>query len=360
MIKTFSPFVVIKLSIIFDLILTSQSYPAQAMVYLLVFVFLFISLMVYFRIAMYFRIIDMPNDRSSHRSFTIRGAGVIFLVSFVLAWGFHFPENTLPTLAALLIGGISFVDDRISLSRRLRVLVQFLAVSILFYKLHVFEHYPLWAILPLFILAVGIINAYNFMDGINGITGLYSLVVLGSLQYVNLYLTPFVYPDLIWFPMLACLVFLYYNLRIKAKCFAGDVGSISMAFWVVFLILKLMISGGSWGYILFLSVYGVDSVLTIMHRLLRRENIFEPHRIHFFQLLANEAGWSHLTVSTLYAVLQIIISILVIYLIPVMSPYLLSLTILLPLVVLYLVIKPPLMRLIKCTPPTDESTSLLL
>lgn len=326
------------------------------LVYLFVFVFLFISLMVYFRIAMHFRIIDKPNDRSSHRSFTIRGAGIIFLIAIVLAWGLHFPEDTLPTLAVLLIGGISFVDDRISLSRRLRILVQFLAVSILFYKLHVFDQCPLWTIIPLFVLAVGIINAYNFMDGINGITGLYSLVVLGSLQYVNLYLSHFIHPDLIWFPMLACLVFLYYNFRIKAKCFAGDVGSISMAFWVVFLMLKLVMSGGSWGYVLFLSVYGIDSVLTISHRLLRKENIFEPHRIHFFQLLANELGWSHLTVSSIYALVQVTISILVISLLPMMPAYLLALAILLPLVVLYLVLKPRLMRLVECSSSTGTAS----
>lgn len=325
------------------------------MVYLLVFVFLFISLMVYFRIAVHYRIIDKPNDRSSHRSFTIRGAGIIFLLAFLLAWGMHYQSNTLPTMAALLIGGVSFVDDRISLSRRLRILVQVLAVGILFYKLGVFDACPVWSILPMFVLAVGIINAYNFMDGINGITGLYSLIVLGSLQYVNIYLTPFIHPDMIWLPILACLVFLYFNFRIKAKCFAGDVGSISMAFWVVFLILKLVMSGGSWGYVLFLAVYGIDSVLTISHRLLRKENIFEPHRIHFFQLLANEVGWTHLTVSSIYAGLQLIISALVIWLLPVMPVYWLALIILLPLVAFYLIVKPRLMRLVQCSSSTNDS-----
>jgi len=325
------------------------------MVYLLVFVFLFISLMVYFRIALHYRIIDKPNDRSSHRSFTIRGAGIIFLLAFLLAWGMHYQGNTLPTMAAVLIGGVSFVDDRISLSRRLRILVQVLAVGILFYKLGVFDICPAWSILPMFILAVGIINAYNFMDGINGITGLYSLIVLGSLQYVNIYLTHFVHPDMIWLPILACIVFLYFNFRIKAKCFAGDVGSISMAFWVVFLILKLVMSGGSWGYVLFLAVYGIDSVLTISHRLLRKENIFEPHRIHFFQLLANEVGWTHLTVSSIYAGLQLIISALVILLLPVMHAYWLALIILLPLVAFYLIVKPRLMRLVQCSSSTNGS-----
>lgn len=318
------------------------------MIYPLVFVFLFISLMVYFRIAVHYRIIDKPNDRSSHRSFTIRGAGIVFLISMLLAGGLYSPNYNLPTVSTFLIGGISFVDDRISLSRRLRILVQLLSVGFLFYYLDIFDLLPVWGMLALLILIVGTINAYNFMDGINGITGLYSLVVLGGLQYVNLYIFQFVDVDMIWFPMLSCLVFLYFNFRKKAKCFAGDVGSISMAFWVVFLILELIMKGGSWVYFLFLTVYGVDSALTIAHRLLRRENIFEPHRIHFFQLLANEVGWSHKLVSSLYAVIQALMIVMIIWLKEYIHLHtiLIAIIIVVPPGLLYLLVKPRLMKLV--------------
>src|SRR5205823_1126030 len=133
----------------------------------------------------------------------------------------------------------------------------------------------------------GIINMYNFMDGINGITGAYTLVVLGGLQYVNLNIQPFIKADLIWLPMLASLVFLFFNFRKRAKCFAGDVGSVAVAFWIVFLLFKLIMVSNNWIYILFLSVYGVDAVLTIMHRLMLKQNIFQAHRLHFYQILAN-------------------------------------------------------------------------
>lgn len=322
------------------------SFSQSMMIYLLVLGFLVVSLMVYFRIAVHYKIIDRPTDRSSHSNFTVRGAGIIFLIAMLLAGGLYTPKYNLATLATFLIGGISFVDDRISLSRRLRILVQVLSVSLLFYALDIFNQSPLWAILPLFILIVGIINAYNFMDGINGITGVYSLVVLGGLQYVNFKMVHFIDADLIWFPMLACGVFLYFNFRVKAKCFAGDVGSISMAFWVVFLLLRLVMHGGSWAYFLFLSIYGVDSVLTIAHRLLRKENIFEPHRIHFFQLLANEVGWSHLFVSSLYAVAQAFIVALVLWLEPLLNAYLLASIVIIPPAFIYLALKPRLMRLI--------------
>src|SRR5690606_249734 len=170
-----------------------------------------------------------------------------------------------------------------------------------------------WAILALYILVIGIINAYNFMDGINGITGLYSLIVLGSLQYINLNQHPFIQEDLIWFPMLACLVFLFYNFRKKAKVFAGDVGSICIAFWIVFLLGDLIIVSGNPIYILFLAVYGVDTILTIIHRLFLKQNIFEAHRLHFYQILANEQKVSHLLVSSIYGAVQLLIIVFVVF-----------------------------------------------
>lgn len=152
------------------------------------------------------------------------------------------------------------------------------------------------------------------MDGINGITGLYSLVVLAGLQFVNYYITPFIEPDLIWLPAISCLVFLFFNFRKRAKCFAGDVGSISIAYWIIFLIFKLIIDSENYAYILFLTVYGVDAVLTIVHRLVLKQNIFEAHRLHFYQILANEQKWPHLWVAVLYGCLQALIILIVIYL----------------------------------------------
>lgn len=312
------------------------------MKYILVTLLLFGGMILYTKIANKYLIFDTPNIRSSHTRRTIRGGGVVFLLSIFFTGILYHPIYWIPILGAVLIGIISFIDDNIGVSQRLRLLVHFVAISLLFYFLNVYTSVSVVAVVALFVLVVGIINAYNFMDGINGITGLYSLVVLGSLQYINFYHNHFIEDDLIWFPMLACLVFLYYNFRKKAKVFAGDVGSICVAFWIVFLIGDLIIETGNPVYILFLSVYGVDTVLTIIHRLFLRQNIFEAHRLHFYQILANEQKVSHLFVSTVYAFLQLGIICFVIT-----SPFNFLLTAslaTLPLVAVYIYLKPKLMK----------------
>src|SRR5690606_10458418 len=222
------------------------------MEYILLTVLFFVLMLVYFRIADRFNIIDKPNERSSHTSLTIRGGGVLFLIAIIVS-GLMYPDYWLPVFGATIIGVISFLDDRITLSSKIRIVFHLAAVSILFYFLPIFGILPWWAVLALYILVIGIINAYNFMDGINGITGLYSLVVLGGLQYVNLNQVSFIEPDLIWLPMLSCVVFLFFNFRKRAKCFAGDVGSVTMAFWVMFLLLTLILDTRDWAYMLFLA-----------------------------------------------------------------------------------------------------------
>src|SRR5690606_27491990 len=216
-----------------------------------------------------------------------------------------------------------------------------------------------WQIVALYILVIGIINAYNFMDGINGITGLYSLVVLGGLQYVNVYEFKFVEYDLIRFPLIACVVFLFYNFRKKAKVFAGDVGSITIAFGIVFLVFNLILETNNWNYLLFLTVYGVDSVLTIVHRILLKQNIFEAHRLHFYQILANDQKIPHRIVSSIYAIIQFLINLFVVSTdINFFASLLISA---LPLAVFYIVMKPRLMKastvinIIVPTPKLEES-----
>ncbi len=310
------------------------------MLYVFIFIFLFLSILIYFRIADKLNIIDHPNERSSHSKITIRGGGIIFLVAIIIS-GFLNQQYLIPMIGASIIGIISFVDDRITLSSRIRVLFHLVAVTLMFYFLPVFGILSWWAIVMLYILVIGIINAYNFMDGINGITGLYSLVVLGGLQYVNLYQSSFVALDMIWLPMISCLVFLYFNFRKKAKCFAGDVGSVTMAFWIIMLLLQLIIKTNNYSYILFLSVYGVDAVLTIIHRLMLKQNIFEAHRLHFYQILANDQKIPHLIVSSIYGVVQLLIIGLIV--LGGVNFYVLGLTILIPLILVYLILKPKLM-----------------
>lgn len=301
---------------------------------------MFLAMLFYFRIAEHYNIIDKPNERSSHTELTIRGGGVIFLASALISLILE-PTLWMPIAGMLIIGVISFIDDRITLSNKIRVCFHLLSVSLLFLALNVFQLCPWYISVTLYILVIGIINAYNFMDGINGITGVYTLVVLGGLQYVNYKLDHFIQPDLIWLPILASLVFLFFNFRKRAKCFAGDVGSISVSFWISFLILKLILQTENYAYILFLAIYGVDAILTIIHRLLLKQNIFQAHRLHFYQILANDQKWPHLTVALLYGCMQLVIILFLIFVpMSMIAKFLISIT---PFVVLYIGLKSRLM-----------------
>jgi len=276
------------------------------MIYFLLFIILLVAELVYFKFANRFNIIDKPNERSSHSSITLRGGGIIFVFGYLLYFviaGFPYPWLT---TGLVFIALISFADDISHRDFKLRLLVHFTALALMFYQLGLFS-LPWYFTILAFILATGILNAYNFMDGINGITGFYSFVVFASLWYINTFVQSFIDNELIYILLLSLLVFNFFNFRKKAKCFAGDVGAISMAFVIVFLLGKLIITSGNFNYIILLAVYGVDSILTIVHRLILKENIFEAHRKHAFQLMANELKMPHLLVSFIYGILQLIV-----------------------------------------------------
>ena len=179
-------------------------------------------------------------------------------------------------------------------------------MALMFYQWGLFSLSWWWIVIAL-IVCTGIINAYNFMDGINGITGGYSLVILAALAYINKEVITFVEADFIYTVICSVLVFCFFNFRKKAKCFAGDVGSVGIAFILLFLIGRLIIGTGDFSWIVLLSVYGVDSVLTIIHRLMLHENIGLPHRKHLYQIMANELKIPHVMVSSIYMVVQAII-----------------------------------------------------
>ena len=269
------------------------------MYYIIILVLLFVAELFYFRVADKFNIIDKPNERSSHSRITLRGGGIIFYFGALAYFLSNHWEYPWFMLALTLITFISFVDDIRSTSQGLRLVFHFTAMALMFYQWGLFSLSWWWIIIAL-IICTGIINAYNFMDGINGITGGYSLVILGALAYINSEITMFVEPALINTVLCSVLVFCFFNFRKKAKCFAGDVGSVSIAFILLFLIGRLIIKTEDFSWIILLSVYGVDSVLTIIHRLMLHENIGLPHRKHMYQLMANELKIPHVGVSLIY------------------------------------------------------------
>lgn len=277
------------------------------MVFAIIFVLLILLELAYFHIADRFNIIDKPNLRSSHTNIVRRGGGIIFLLGtwlYALFFGITYPWFI---LGLSLVGFVSLVDDVHSLPDSVRLIVQFVAMFLMFYQFGILNWHDWWIVVIALIICVGIINAYNFMDGINGITGGYSLTVLVPLIYLN-YTIGFVSREFLYVTGLGLLVFCFFNFRKKAKCFAGDVGSITMAFILLFALGNLILKTGNFAYIVFLAVYGADSILTICHRIQLHENLGKAHRKHVYQLMANELKIPHVVVSFIYMALQLTIS----------------------------------------------------
>lgn len=274
--------------------------------YLIIAVILFIAELIYFRIALHFGIVDKPNLRSSHKKVTILGGGIIFPLAMWL-WAIFFEVYDPWFLLGLsLVALVSFADDIWSVPNAVRLVLHFLAIFLIFWDLGILQLSMWWIVLLAWIVCVGIVNAFNFMDGINGMTGGYSLAVLLSLMAV--------YGDL-WSDRsilivvgIGLLVFCFFNFRTKAICFAGDVGAVSMAFVMIFLVGSLIKATGDFSYIVFLGVYGVDTTLTIIHRIMLKENIGKAHRKHMYQIMANELKIPHVVVSLIYMGVQLLVS----------------------------------------------------
>ncbi|PSL03972.1 MraY family glycosyltransferase [Cecembia rubra] len=268
----------------------------------------FLLFELYLRVAKRCDITDVPNQRSSHTKVTVRGGGIIFVVGAFTAFVLGY-IGIWPLLGLIISALAGFVDDLHPLPTWPRLLAHFSALLLLLWGGGLFI-LPWWLIIIIMIIFTGWVNVFNFMDGINGITVLYSLVALGTFYFL-----PEVkeYKDLIVVMGLALIVFAFYNFRKKAIAFAGDVGSISLAFLIGFLWMDLIFLSDRFYYILFLSVYLLDALFTILIRLLNRENILKPHRKHLYQYLANELGQPHLKISLFYVLIQLFINTSLIY-----------------------------------------------
>lgn len=283
------------------------------MIFAIIFVLLILLELAYFRIADRFNIIDKPNLRSSHKTIVLRGGGIIFLFAVWLYAAFFGLTYPWFLLGLTLVGLISFIDDIRSLPDSIRLVVQFSAMFLMFYQFGILNLQDWWMVLIALIVCVGIINAYNFMDGINGITGGYSIAVLVPMILLNSKYD-FISQEFLYVVGLSLLVFCFFNFRKKAKCFAGDVGSISIAFILLFALGLLILKTQDLSYIVFLAVYGADAVLTICHRIMLHENLGEAHRKHAYQIMANELKILHTAVASFYLAVQLIISAGIIYL----------------------------------------------
>lgn len=299
--------------------------------YLIIAAVLLATELLYFRIADRFNIIDKPNERSSHSTIVLRGGGIVFSLSMIVWAVLMMVQGNsiavyLPFLVGLiLISGISFVDDIHSLPDSLRLVVQFVATGLMFWSI-VLSTGGLLGLPWYWVIAVGIValivfvgatDVINFMDGINGITAGYALAVLVPLMLVNRN-EGFIDESYFIVTIIGVIVFSIFNFRPKgkAKCFAGDVGSIGIAFIMLFAIGLLIARTGDVTWLVLLIVYGVDGCCTILHRIMLHENLGQAHRKHAYQIMANELGMSHVAVSLIYMGLQLAISLGFIYLCP--------------------------------------------
>ncbi len=301
--------------------------------YLLLAVSLFVLELLYFKIAEHFKIIDKPNERSSHSNIVLRGGGIIFSISILVwfAWRIIvesgdvrdemlpglFSDYLLFVIGLVLIAGVSFIDDVHSLPDSIRLFVQFLSMLLMFWSIGIM-HWDIWWFVPIALFfSIGATNIINFMDGINGITAAYGLAMLIPILLLNNGVA-FIEESYLVVAILGIMVFSIFNFRPKgkAKCFAGDVGSIGIAFIIIFALGKLMLATQDVTYIVFFLLYGIDGSMTIFHRIMLHENLGKAHRKHAYQLMANELNMSHVTVSLIYMCLQLIVSLGFIYACP--------------------------------------------
>lgn len=304
--------------------------------YVIIAVILLAAELIYFRIADKCNIIDKPNERSSHTTIVLRGGGIIFTISMI-AWAIMMiatEKDIVPYLpflcGLLLVAGISFVDDIHSLPDSLRMGVQIVSTLLMFWSVGLYTAISPWWLMVLIVVValffcVGATNFINFMDGINGITAAYAMAMIIPIALLNEMpeqvghdVTPFIEPSYLIVAIIGILVFSIFNFRPKgkAKCFAGDVGSIGIAFIILFALGRLMLATKDVTYIVFFLVYGIDGTLTIIHRIMLHENLGQAHRKHAYQLMANELGMSHVVVSLLYMGMQLVVSLGFIYLCP--------------------------------------------
>ena len=304
--------------------------------YVIIAAILLIAELVYFKIADHFNIIDKPNERSSHSTIVLRGGGIIFSLSMIV-WAVLMVvqgndiTGYLPFLCgSLLIAGVSFWDDVHSLPDSLRMTVQIVSILLMFWSVGLYTAISPWWLMVLIVVValffcVGATNFINFMDGINGITAAYAMAMIIPIALLNEMpeqvghdVTPFIEPSYLIVAIIGILVFSIFNFRPKgkAKCFAGDVGSIGIAFIILFALGRLMLATKDVTYIVFFLVYGIDGTLTIIHRIMLHENLGQAHRKHAYQLMANELGMSHVVVSLLYMGMQLVVSLGFIYLCP--------------------------------------------
>jgi len=256
-------------------------------------------------------ILDHPNERSSHHTPTPRGGGIAVVAVLIAAWigiGFYMQDGPVVVwavpAAALVLAAVSLVDDLRTLGPLVRLVIQGLAAGVILYVMPGDALY-FQGLLPATVdtIVAGVvwvwfINLFNFMDGIDGITGVETLGIGAGLAIIVFMIGTTDTQSLGLYGLAAAgvaLGFLKMNWH-PAKIFMGDVGSVPLGFLLGWLLLSLAASG-AWAAALILpSYYLCDATVTLVRRAARGEKIWRPHRLHFYQA-AVQRGMDHGAVS---------------------------------------------------------------
>jgi UDP-N-acetylmuramyl pentapeptide phosphotransferase/UDP-N-acetylglucosamine-1-phosphate transferase len=271
-------------------------------------------------IALRKKILDIPNERSSHLIPTPRGGGIAIVVTWYIGISFLFFSNYLDRelyfalLAGIILAGVSLLDDIISLKPLLRMIFQVLTAIIAFYFLgglkpvFLFNEVSIPSVILYPVAIIGIvwfINLYNFLDGIDGYASIEAITICAAFflitgNVINALLIASVLGFLIWnWP--------------RAKIFMGDVGSTQLGFIIIVLGIyfhnqeQLSII---WWLVL-TSPFWFDATLTLFRRWRNKEKLSQAHRKHIYQRLV-QSGYSHLKVD-IYLILINILLIIMVY-----------------------------------------------
>lgn len=261
--------------------------------------------------------IDVPNARSSHQNPVVRGGGVAPLLVITAAMLVDYSGSALmlkvAALSSLFIAVISFADDLKSVGIGWRLathsLAAGLAISFL-WKRHEETSIGLSSWMIGYLVIVGYINSFNFMDGINGIAALQAIITGGGTALLGIRAGLAPSDGAVMLPLIisaAMLGFLPHNFP-RARVFLGDVGSASIGFLLAF--------SGVWGaskvggaFLIWICLlhanFIADTLITLIRRALAGEKWYAPHREHFYQRLVR-SGMSHTRVSLAEAILQIV------------------------------------------------------
>lgn len=296
------------------------------LLYILTFIGMMILESIYIPLARRFHIGMHTAARRSARNFTPAGGGIIFPVAAAVFAATNPATASQPFFSAILLGAlilscISFVDDVHSLPPVARLIIQFVVTGTIFSYFLRPDMLDIYLIMV--VSCVGLINAFNFLDGINGMLTLYAAVVIVTMIVAINTGEPLHMPacgllagfSTVGCTRLLCLIltshaaFALFNFRTKALVYSGDVGSIFTGFVITAVLASICIGLRSMAPVAFVAVFAVDSALTIIHRLFEGEQIMQPHRRHLYQYFAHNLGKPHTAVSMTYAAVQAFINV---------------------------------------------------